>query len=266
MVRIASAVLGVALFFGILFFVPPLGFVILIATGTTAGLAEFFALARKGGVNCYRVVGLAFGLLVFFAVALRPAAAGLAAVLCVLAVSLFALGKRAPPQAAVGEMALTCFGVFFVAFPLGFLAQIRTAFQGEFLVLYILGIAWMGDTGAFYVGRSLGRHKLAPRVSPKKTVEGAIGGIIFSLVGAGILGLFPVRLFSLPEALLLGLLLNVAGQAGDLVESVVKRWAGAKDASGLIPGHGGFLDRFDSLLMAAPVYYLYLNVTGGVHF
>jgi phosphatidate cytidylyltransferase len=148
------------------------------------------------------------------------------------------------------------FGVIYIPTCLGFLGLLYNAVEGIHWVFLLLLVVAAGDTGAFYVGSYLGRHKLAPAVSPKKTIEGAIGGLVANLIAA-----FVYRLLFLPTLSTAGLILfalgvGVVGQAGDLFESEFKRVAGVKDSGALLPGHGGFLDRMDALIFAAPVAYL----------
>jgi phosphatidate cytidylyltransferase len=126
------------------------------------------------------------------------------------------------------------------------------------LVVVVIACAALADTGAYLTGSVAGRHKLAPRLSPSKTVEGAIGGCVICTVGLTFLGPWLVPIGA-GQAALMGLILSVVGQAGDLVESSLKRHAGVKDASNLIPGHGGLLDRLDSLLFVAPIACVYLR-------
>jgi phosphatidate cytidylyltransferase len=166
----------------------------------------------------------------------------------------------------------------YVALPLGFLVQIREQMSGAFLLLYLLLLVWAGDIFAYFVGRSLGRHLMSPRISPRKTWEGTLASLIASLV-VGILltkyalpistallnaqliekkdGLFALEKPPLWPTLLLSAAINVAAQLGDLVESLIKRGAGVKDSGTLLPGHGGMLDRVDALLFAAPVLWYY---------
>jgi phosphatidate cytidylyltransferase len=127
------------------------------------------------------------------------------------------------------------------------------------LVVAVIACAALADTGAYVIGSALGRNKLAPRLSPSKTVEGAIGGCLVCTMVLTFVGPHLVPITS-AQAALLGLILSVAGQAGDLVESSLKRHAGVKDSSNLIPGHGGLLDRLDSLLFVAPIACVYLRV------
>ena len=177
------------------------------------------------------------------------------------------------PAAAASALA---FG--YIALPLGFLVQIREQWSGAFLLLYLLLLVWAGDIFAYFVGRSLGRHLMSPRISPKKTWEGAVASLIASLVvgmllynyampiSSGLLnahlierrdGYFALQKPPLWPTLLLSAAINVAAQLGDLVESLIKRGAGVKDSGTLLPGHGGMLDRIDALLFAAPVLWYY---------
>jgi phosphatidate cytidylyltransferase len=157
------------------------------------------------------------------------------------------------------------------------LANIRQQWAGAFLILYLFLVVWTGDTAAYYVGRAIGKHKLSPRVSPGKSWEGAIASFIGSIIigvvvfqHASAISEFLMRLHlidrwqgylaappPLTQVILLSGTLNVVAQLGDLVESLLKRGAGVKDSSALLPGHGGMLDRIDALLFAAPVLWFY---------
>jgi phosphatidate cytidylyltransferase len=129
-------------------------------------------------------------------------------------------------------------------------------------VLFLVGVTWFGETAAYAVGSMIGRRKLAPVISPKKTVEGAVAQVVASVVAALVLAPWLVPGWSLAVAAGVGLVLGVVGQIGDLAESVIKRSLGTKDTGGLIPGHGGMLDRIDSLLFNAPVLYQLIAFTG----
>ena len=173
---------------------------------------------------------------------------------------------------------VSAFSFAYVALPLGLLVQIREQVSGAFLLLYLLLLVWAGDIFAYFVGRSLGRHLMSPRISPRKTWEGTLASMIASLVVGMLLykyalpissallnthliekrdGLFALEKPPLWPILLLSAAINVAAQFGDLVESLIKRGAGVKDSGTLLPGHGGMLDRVDALLFAAPVLWYY---------
>ncbi|MGO9126202.1 MAG: phosphatidate cytidylyltransferase [Terriglobales bacterium] len=173
---------------------------------------------------------------------------------------------------------VSVFAFAYVALPLGLLVQLRQQWSGAFLLLYLLLLVWAGDIFAYFVGRSLGRHLMSPRISPKKTWEGALASLLASLVVGMLLcnyalpissallnahlierrdGFFALQKPPLWPALLLSAAINIAAQLGDLVESLIKRGAGVKDSGTILPGHGGMLDRVDALLFAAPVLWYY---------
>lgn len=150
-------------------------------------------------------------------------------------------------------------GLLYVAGPISLAVALRAVPGGERYILLACGIVWIGDTGAFYIGSSLGRHPLAPQVSPQKSVEGSVGGLIGSMAAAWVLARALGIPLSFLSSLLVGAVLGGAGQMGDLIESAMKRAFQVKDTGHLIPGHGGVLDRIDSLLFAIPVLYLWIR-------
>ena len=186
--------------------------------------------------------------------------------------------RRADLGSAFPAALVSSFGFAYVALPMGFLVQIRQQWSGAFLLLYLLLLVWAGDIFAYFVGRSLGRHHMSPRVSPNKTWEGAIASLLASILVGMLLynyalpissallnahlierrdGFFALQKPPLWPTLLLSAVVNIAAQLGDLVESLIKRGAGVKDSGNLLPGHGGMLDRIDALLFAAPVLWYY---------
>ena len=166
-----------------------------------------------------------------------------------LLISLAVIGLGSRLDACVANFALTCLGLAYCCVLLGFLALLS---RDSVIVLF--SIVWAGDSAAYYGGRALGRHKLAPRISPNKTVEGAIAGLIASVIAGILMGRWLLE-ESIATLAIAALLSAVAGQIGDLAESALKRSAGVKDSSAILPGHGGILDRLDSLLFAAPVFF-----------
>ena len=190
-----------------------------------------------------------------------------------------ALGMRQVNlSAALPAAMVSVFAFGYVALPLGLLVQLREQWSGAFLLLYLLLLVWAGDIFAYFVGRSLGRHLMSPRISPKKTWEGALASLLASLVVGMLLynyalpissfllnahlierrdGFFALQKPPMGPTLLLSAAINIAAQLGDLVESLIKRGANVKDSGTLLPGHGGMLDRIDALLFAAPVLWYY---------
>ncbi len=155
-------------------------------------------------------------------------------------------------------------GVLYVGLSLGYLLLTRAQPDGTMLIFFVVLVTWAGDTGAYIAGKSLGRHALAPIVSPKKTYEGLAGGIVLACLAAVVARAWFLPRFSLVDCLALGLLLTIAGLIGDLAESAMKRHAGFKDYGALIPGHGGMLDRLDSLLFTGPAFYYYVAIVANV--
>lgn len=149
-------------------------------------------------------------------------------------------------------------GIIYIPLQLSFLVLIRNGPQGMTWIFYLLGIIFAGDVSALYIGTLLGRHKLCPAVSPGKTVEGSLGGLTANLVVGAIGKYYFFPQLSWGFILLFIIAVGAAGQIGDLFESELKRVSKLKDSSGLLPGHGGFLDRIDALLFAAPVAYFFI--------
>jgi len=157
----------------------------------------------------------------------------------------------------VESTANTLFGAVYVGWLLGYAIWLQGRASGPQLVLFLVGVTWAGESAAYLVGSSIGRHRLAPILSPRKTVEGAIAQVIISVAAAMALGYWLLPACGLMGAAGAGAVLGVIGQVGDLAESAIKRSIGTKDTADLIPGHGGMLDRIDSLLFNAPALYLY---------
>jgi len=253
-------------------------------------VAEFLRLTESFGVQplrkpTYGAVVLFFILLMLnagqenpllstdiFGVAAAFAATIVAFVFLSIAMRRESLATGYPAAAA------STFGFAYIALPLAMLVQLRQQWAGAFLILYLLLVVWSGDIFAYFVGKSMGRHLMAPRISPKKTWEGAAASLIASLVVGGSLfyyasqvstaflqwgliqrrdGMFGLERPALLPILLLTAALNIAAQLGDLVESLIKRGAGVKDSGSILPGHGGMLDRIDALLFAAPVLWIW---------
>jgi phosphatidate cytidylyltransferase len=159
-------------------------------------------------------------------------------------------------QFMVEQAGVLFIGVFYIGF--GFLTFIEARLDhGLALVLFSLIVIWSTDSGAYFTGRKLGKHKLWPSISPNKTIEGAIGGVVFAILAAVIFQLISTSFENWGYVLMLALIISIGGQIGDLVESGIKRHYQVKDSGALLPGHGGVLDRFDSLLFVFPILFLF---------
>jgi len=164
---------------------------------------------------------------------------------------------------AIEPAANTLLAVMYVGWLLGYgILLHHTSPRGDELILFVVGVTWIGETAAYAVGSTLGRHPLAPVVSPKKTVEGGIAQLVASMAAAAALGAWLLPACAPAAMVAIGALLGVVGQIGDLAESVLKRTVGLKDAAAIIPGHGGVLDRIDSLLFNLPAFYYVSRLAG----
>jgi phosphatidate cytidylyltransferase len=164
---------------------------------------------------------------------------------------------------AVMQSAFLVMGVLYTGLTLSCLLLTRALPDGEFLVFFVVLVTWAGDTGAYILGKTMGRRPLSPIISPKKTVEGLLGGIVLALVVALASQLWFLPSLTATDAVVLAIVMTLAGLLGDLAESAMKRSANQKDSGTLIPGHGGMLDRLDSLLFTAPCFYYYVTLVKG---
>jgi phosphatidate cytidylyltransferase len=258
--RIYTILVLAPLLYAVIRYLPPLAFsgVVILAGGLA--LFEFYRLCFSDRSHSWLIwVGLTgFALLILGTHQpdiIVPAL--LATLVGIMSVPLF---SRTPLEQSLKNGAMTLFGVLYLGLTLSTLSMTRLLPQGEWLIFFLLLVTWASDTGAYYVGTLYGRHRLAPTISPKKTVEGLVGGLIGAIIVA-----YAARWWFLPElsgldCLILGILLTITGLWGDLTESAMKRSVGMKDSGGILPGHGGMLDRLDSLLFTAPVFYYYVTL------
>jgi phosphatidate cytidylyltransferase len=223
-------------------FVPAAAIVAVLCFHEWAGLIEHHGIAKPG------VYGYAAGLLVMFLP--RPE------VVLVVLIALLAMALAMSARELSGALPFAGALLLGVMYIFGSLrAGIALRNLSPYWLLFALSENWVGDIAAFYGGRSLGRHRLAPRVSPAKSWEGSVASMMASLIYAYLYFTYLLKAVPLPWALAIGAAGNVAGQIGDLCESAVKRGAGVKDSGTMLPGHGGWLDRIDSSLFAMPVIY-----------
>ena len=267
MTRILTSIVSLPILLAIIYFGTPFHFFLLLEFAIFIGLYEFYRMIEKGGLGCYKWVGIILGILLSLAI-FKETYINLvitASILIIFIIRIFeGNNPPIPPFNKGGQggffyVSNTVFGIVYVSFLMSYMGVIRNSGDnGRELIFFVLLITWMGDTTAYYGGKGFGKHKLAPAISPKKTVEGAIIGLMGSIVGA----IIAKSLFldiSILNAIVAGILIGIFGQFGDLSESLIKRNLQVKDSGGIIPGHGGILDRVDSLLFSAPVFYYYYS-------
>jgi phosphatidate cytidylyltransferase len=260
MTRVLSALVLLPIVLGVIWFLPPIGTWILAAIVLTIAFNEYASLAKRLSPGAPLLVSGAATLSVYAAIGAGvPLESVLAATM--LALAMIVVGRGRPDEDVLRDVAVAALPALYLGLLLGLAVSVRSVWGAGAMLLPFLTIV-VSDSAQYYGGRLMGRRALAPAISPKKTVEGAVTGVIAAAIATPALAtlIFPGR--PLWAFALLGLLLALVGIAGDLFESLLKRSAGVKDSSGLIPGHGGMLDRIDSLLFAGPVYYLFLRYAG----
>jgi len=259
--RILTAVVGIPL----VIYCIHLGGVVytsLIAAVIILSLYEYWLVLWLGKKPIHKISLIFFGIVAMATVILsnNPMLPGQIDNLVPMAISFIVMGvlvlEVITPSRSVERMAFTLLGIFLIAWNMSYMVNIRNISGIGMHLTYMLFITvWSCDTGAYFVGKLLGRHKLSPNISPKKTWEGAIAGFITAiLVSMWLKKLFEIDI-TYHQAAMLGVAVGIAGQISDLAESVIKRSCNVKDSSSLLPGHGGILDRFDSYILLAPVYY-----------
>jgi phosphatidate cytidylyltransferase len=288
--RIATAVVLIPIVLALILRAPVSLLALVAAVVALLTIREFLQLTESYGVQPMRLPVYAFTALFFLLLAFNPGndkpllstaifvyCIGFAAAIAPFLALTIAMRRDRLPS-GYPAAAAAVFAFVYIALPMGMLVQLRQQWAGAIYLLYLLLVVWAGDIFAYFVGKAIGRHLMAPRISPKKTWEGAAaslaasvgaGWLIFShaeqissaLLRVGLItrpgGMFGLEVPAIGPVLALTVALNVAAQLGDLVESLIKRGAGVKDSGALLPGHGGMLDRIDALLFAAPVLWYY---------
>jgi phosphatidate cytidylyltransferase len=229
-----------------------------IAIIAALALYEFLVLGRCKGYVLPVPLCIAVMLFVIAAFVFEPISVEMGVFVALLVIPASYVLMRGNLDDALPSSAIAVLATLYVGMLGGSMIRLRNDFAvGWKLVFFLLLVVWLGDAGAYYVGKSLGRRKLSPRISPKKTVEGLIGGITMSVITALVIHFTFFKELPLLHTIIAGAILSVAGVIGDLAESMWKRSAAVKDSGTLIPGHGGFLDRFDSIFFTAPILYSY---------
>jgi len=288
--RIATAVVLIPIVLALILRAPVPVLAVVAAVVALLTIREFLNLTESYGVQpirgpTYVFTGIFFLLLAFNAGNEKPLLStaifvysiGFAAAVAPFLALTIAM-RREDLRTGYPAAAASVFAFTYIVLPMGMLVQLRQQWAGAFYLLYLLLVVWAGDIFAYFVGKAIGRHLMSPRISPKKTWEGAaasvlasvaIGWLLFryalpissALLRVGLIerrdGLFGLEQPAMGPVIVLTIVLNLAAQLGDLVESLIKRGAGVKDSGTLLPGHGGMLDRIDALLFAAPVLWYY---------
>jgi len=292
--RIATAVVLIPLVLLLVLKAPAYLLVIVVAAVAMLAIAEFLKLTTRYGFQplsqlTYFFVALFFAFLILASMNTTPLMEATASIFGIALASalapfffLTAAMRRTDLRTGYAAAAASTFAFAYIAIPMALLVEIRRQPAGAIWVIYTLLAVWAGDIFAYFVGKSIGRHRMSPDISPKKTWEGAIASIVASiLVGvlwfqhapqisafllrAGLIdprsGMFGLEQPRLWPVILLSAAVNIAAQLGDLVESLIKRGAGVKDSGSILPGHGGMLDRIDAMLFAVPVVWAFRTWT-----
>jgi phosphatidate cytidylyltransferase len=288
--RIATAVVLIPIVLALILRAPVPVLAVVAAVVALLTIREFLLLTESYGVQPMRLPTYVFTAVFFLLLAFNPGndkpllstaifvyCIGFAAAIAPFLALTIAMRRNQLPS-GYPAAAAAVFAFSYIALPMGMLVQLRQQWAGAFYVLYLLLVVWAGDIFAYFVGKAIGRHLMAPRISPKKTWEGAAASLVASvgvgwalfghaeqissaLLRAGLItrpgGMYGLEVPALGPVILLTIALNIAAQLGDLVESLIKRGAGVKDSGAILPGHGGMLDRIDALLFAAPVLWFY---------
>lgn len=262
MARLLSGVTLAALSAGVIVWTTPFAFFVFIAVFVTAGLYEYFHMLKSAGEPSLPVAGTAAGLALFSAVSLGGAIGALSFTPLVF-IGVMGWATLFQNDNSYKTASNTLFGAFYIGLTLSQLVLVRYMADGVMLVLLLAFANTFCDSLAFYTGKTFGKTPLAPSISPKKTVEGFVGGLAGAVLTAVAFAHFFMPGFALGHAVAVGLIAGLAGPMGDLAESSLKRRMGVKDSGSLIPGHGGALDRIDSWLFTAPVFYVYLRFVVG---
>ncbi len=261
--RIITAIVALPLLILLILFASQMVFAMLVLLASFIGLLEFYKMALPAGRSLERSLAILVGLL--FAGQLcwqNPHSAFLVLCFGLLLLSIVYLFRFQNLDEVVPHLSMTLFGLLYVPFLLAHLSLLRNMEHGREWVFMALVVAMVGDSAAYFVGSAIGKRKLYPAISPNKSVEGAIGGLVGSIVGAYIF-----KIIFLPQVdgwiiLFMAACLSVLGQIGDLFESMLKRSFKVKDSGTIIPGHGGILDRLDSLLFVFPATYYFVFFIG----
>lgn len=259
MTRVLTALVLLPLFILLVVYGSDFQFFLLAEGIILLGLTEFLGFLDRG-TRFLRVLGAGLGMATAYGLAVFPGPGFF--YLCLIGILFlpflwsFTQNLENPERVRISMTAV--FGILYVSFPCALLILLRGTEGGGLYILWVCLPTFMGDTAAYWIGRRWGKTPFAPTISPKKTLEGTVGGAAGSVALSFFIGLGFIPTVDGWDCLIIGLITGVFGITGDLVESAIKRGFGVKDSGWIVPGHGGLLDRIDSLLMAGPVSYVYI--------
>lgn len=257
-VRVLSAILGIPLILFVLYF-KGLFLYLFVAAVSLVGLFEYFRAMNNIGIKTNSILAYT-AVIIYNLMLMMPVYQARPGFIIVFSLMLLFTYEIIAQKHNITEISITLLGIIYIPFLFSHLLFIEKLEYGNVIIWLPFLTAWFTDTFAYFIGISMGKVKLSPRISPKKTVEGAIGGILGSVGMNSVVGLvlsvFGVNI-GLQHFILTGFLCGIVSEIGDLAASYIKRYTGIKDFGSLIPGHGGILDRFDSILFTAPVIYYY---------
>jgi len=257
--RLLTAAVAIPLVLAIIAYGGSLGIFLLVLVVVGLSLYEYFSFIYPQKINiqiiAHTILGLLLPVAFYFG---YPDLVVPAIAFIIIFATAFALFRVTDPQRKAENLFIRLFGIFYVAFLLSYLIVLRKLPHGAEWVVVAIAINFGTDAGAYFAGRLFGKHPLYPVISPKKTVEGAIGGVVFCvLLLIGVKYVF-FTIMTWPDVLILGMVASILAVLGDMAESLIKRGFKVKDAGGLLPGHGGFLDRIDSFVFSAPFIFYYV--------
>lgn len=259
--RVLTAIVLLPVLIGAIIYGEKTGAAVVIALAAAVGVFEYLRLTSPGLTKAEEVaISLWGGVIVLSFLAKSPLVPGAALALGVQAYAIWDAYRAAPDRATLGRIGHVAAGLALCAFFPGF--GVSVSGHGYKHLLFIMFLVMSGDTGAYVTGSLVGRHKLAPRISPKKTIEGSVGGLILTALVAYFVNEWFRLGFEGATAIAVAAAVNVVAQIGDLVESHLKRAAGVKDSGTIFPGHGGMLDRIDAFIPTLPLYAAILALVG----
>ncbi len=251
-IRILTALVGIPIVIACIYY-GGLAFHIMFFTVVLFSVMEFYSICKK--YNPMNILGTVIAILFFIVLSIGSYVQEFI-ILSIFVLFFCAMLKKSVENVSC-RLSITCFGAFFITWTLFHMILIRNIDNyGMHYIIFLFANIWMLDTGAYFIGKKFGKHKLASIVSPKKTVEGAIAGVVTAIiVSLAYRHLFMQEVMTNSESIIYALVISFVGQFSDLAESLFKRDCNIKDSGNIIPGHGGMLDRFDSYLFCAPIFY-----------